>query len=74
MSPINCKINCIHLGQEIAISTATVAIIFVITDTKHQLNQDYLKLMQQLKLGFKRIINWNIIINEGQQYKLKTSI
>ena len=74
MSPINCKINCINLGQEIAISTATVAIIFVITDTKHQLNQDYLKLMQQLKLGFKRIINWNIIINQGQQYKLKTSI
>ena len=47
------------------ISSATGSITFAITDTKlyipvvTQSSQDDSKLLQQLKSGFKRAINWN---------------
>ena len=69
MPLINCEINliltwstnCVIVSTNIAIQNAT----FEITDTKlYNLvvtlsTQDFSELLQQLKLGFKGVINWN---------------
>ena len=66
---INCEINrilrwsanCVIVASNIANRNAT----FAITDTKLYVTvgtvskQDNSKLLQQLKSGFKRVINWN---------------
>ena len=66
---INCEINlilawsanCVIVSTNVANQNAT----FAITDTKLYvpvvtlLTQDNVKLLQQLKSGFKRVINWN---------------
>ena len=66
MSLINCEINLILAwSKDCVISSATGATIFKITDTKFYVpvvtlsTQDNAKLLQQLKSGFKRTINWN---------------
>ena len=69
MSLINCEINlilrwstnCVIVSTNVANQDAT----FAITETKLYIpivilsTQDNAKLLQQLKSGFKRIINWN---------------
>ena len=66
MPLINCEINLILTWSEnCVISSATGATKFKITDTKPYVpvvtssTQDIIKLLQQLKSGSKRTINWN---------------
>ena len=66
MPSINCEINLILTWSEnCVISSAFRKTKIVITDTKLFVpvvtlsTQDNTKLLQQLKLGFKRTINWN---------------
>ena len=63
---INCETNVILAwSEDCVISSATGAIKFEITDAKLYVpvkispTQDNGKLLQQLKLGFKRTINWS---------------
>ena len=63
---INCKIDLILTwSDKCVLSNDTKAATFAITDTKLYVPvvtlsaQDNAKLLQQLKSGFKRIINWN---------------
>ena len=63
---INCEVNLILTWPSTcAITDSTGAERFAITDTKHFLlvvtlsTQDNAKLLQKLKPGFKRTINWN---------------
>ena len=63
---INCEINLILTwSEDSAISSATGKAKFKITDTKVYVPvvtlsaQDNLKLLEQLKSGFKRTINWS---------------
>ena len=69
MSLINCEVNrvltwsanCVIIASNVANQNAT----FSVTDTKLYVpvvtlsTQDNAKLLQQLKSGFKRVINWN---------------
>ena len=71
---INCEINLILAWSEkFVLSNYKKAITFAITDTKLDVpvatlsTQDNEKLLQQLKSGFKRTINWN-------KYRSKVSI
>ena len=71
MPLINCEVNPILTWSgDCVISSATGAIKFKITETKLYVpvvtlsTQSNEKLLQQLKSGFKGIINWN-------KYKLK---
>ena len=66
MPLINCEVNLILTwSKDCVISSATGETKFKITDTKLYVpvvtlsTQDNTKLLQQLKSGFKRIINWN---------------
>ena len=66
MPLINCEVNLILTWSiDCVISSATGETKFAITDTKLYVpvvtlsTQDNAKLLQQLKSGFKRIINWN---------------
>ena len=63
---INCEVNLILTrSKDCVISSATGETKFAITETKIYVpvvtlsTQDNSKLLQQLKSGFKRIINWN---------------
>ena len=63
---INCKVNLILTwSKDCVITNSTGAGKFAITDTKLYVpvvtlsTQDNAKLLQQLKSGFKRTINWN---------------
>ena len=66
MPLINCEVNLILTWSSTCVITnSTDAGIFAITDTKLYvpavtlLTQDNSKLLQQLKSGFKRTVNWN---------------
>ena len=66
MPLINCKYNLILTwSKDCVISSATGETKFAITETKLYVpivslsTQDNAKLLQQLKSGFKRTINWN---------------
>ena len=66
MSLINCEVNLILTwSKDCVISSATGETKFKITETKLYVpvvtlsTQDNAKLLQQLKSGFKRTINWN---------------
>ena len=66
MPLINCKINLtLTWSQKCVLSNYTKATTFAITDTELYIlvvtlsTQDNAKLLQQLKSGFKRTINWN---------------
>ena len=71
MSLINCEINLILTWSEncviVSTNNANQNATFEITDTKLHVpvvtlsKQDNSKLLQQLKSGFKRVINWNQI-------------
>ena len=76
MPLINCEINLILTwSEDCVISSATGATKFKIANTKLYVlvvtlsTQDNAKLLQQLKSGFKRTINWN-----KYQTKLSTEI
>ena len=71
MSVINCEINLILTrSEDCVISLATRERKFKIADTKVYVvtisTQDNAKLLEQLKSGFKRTINWN-------KYQIKVS-
>ena len=64
--PINCKVNLILTwSKDCVIINSTGEGKFKITETKFYIpvvvlsTQDSAKLLQQLKLGFKRTVNWN---------------
>ena len=66
MSLINCEVNLVLTwSKDCVITNSTGAGKFQITKTKLYVSvatlsaQDNVKLLQQLKSGFKRIINWN---------------
>ena len=66
MPLINCEVNLeLTWSRDCVITNSTGAGKFVITETKLYVpvvtlsTQDNAKLLQQLKSGFKRIINWN---------------
>ena len=66
ISLINCEINLILTWPgNCLLSNNTKATTFAVADTKPHVSvvtlspQDNLKLLQQLKSGFKRTINWN---------------
>ena len=66
MSLINCEINFILAwSEDCVITSATGTTKFKITDTKLYVpavtlsTQDNAKLLQQLKSGFQKTINWN---------------
>ena len=63
---INCEVNLILTSSiDCVITNSTGAAKFTTTETKHYvfvatfLEQDNAKLLQQLKSGFKRLINWD---------------
>ena len=65
-SKINCEISLILTRpNNCVISSATAKTEFAITDTKIYVTvvtlstQDNTKLLEQLKSGFKRTVNWN---------------
>ena len=73
MSLINCEINLfLALYENCVISSATGKTKFAITDTKLYLpivplsTHDNAKLLQKLKSGFKRTINWDKYQSERQ--------
>ena len=75
MPLINCEVNLILTwSKDCVISSATGGTKFKITDTKLYVpvvplsTQDNAKLLQQLKSGFKRIINWNKYQSDPKTY------
>ena len=64
MSLINCEINLIRTWSKDCVFSATGKTKFEITDTKLYApvvtlsTRDNAKLLQQLKLGYKLLINW----------------
>ena len=81
---INCEVNliltwsanCVIVSTNVANQNAT----FAITDTKLYVpvvtlsTQDYAKLLQQLKSGFKRVINWNQYLSKPELLAQNTSL
>ena len=67
---INCEINLfLTWSSTCVITNATIAGRFAITGTKPVVSvQDKVKLLQQLKSGFKRTINWNKYQSEPKTY------
>ena len=72
---INCKVNLILTwSKDCVITNSTGAGKFAITDTKLYVpvvtlsTQDNAKLLQQLKSGFKRTINWNKYQSDPKTY------
>ena len=68
----NCEVNLILTwSSSCVITNSTGAETFEMTDTKSYVpvatlsTQDNSKLLQQLKSGFKRVINWNIYQNQN---------
>ena len=84
MSLINCEVNlilawsknCVIVPTNVANQNAT----FEITDTKLYVpvvtlsTQDSSKLLQQLKSGFKRVINWNKYLSKPESLKINPNV
>ena len=75
MSFDNCEVNLILTWSSTCVITnSTGAGIFSVTDTKLYVpvvtlsTQDNTKLLQQLKSGFKRTINWNKYRSDPKTY------
>ena len=73
MSLINCEANLILTWSSTCVITnSTGAGTFKITDTKLYVpavtlsTQDNSKLLQKLKIGFKRVINWNKYLSKPE--------
>ena len=72
MPLINCEVNLILTWSSRCVLIATAvqnqAATFEITDTKLYfpvVTQEHTKFLQQLKSGFKGVINWNIYQNRS---------
>ena len=70
---INCEVNIILTGSSTCVITNCTGVgRFVITDTKLYVpvvtlsTQDNAKLLQQLKSGFKRVVNWNKYLSKPE--------
>ena len=75
MQLINCEVNLILTwSKDCVISSAAGETKFKITDTKLYVpvvtlsTQDNAKLLQQLKSGFRRTINWNKYQSDPETY------
>ena len=73
MPLINCEVNLILIWSSTCVITdSTGAGTFEITDTKLYVpamtlsTQENAKLLQQLKSGFKRVINWNKYLSKPE--------
>ena len=76
MPLINCEVNLILTWSSACVLIATVnpnqAATFAITDTKFYVSvvtlstQENTKFLQQLKSGFKRVINWNKYLSKSE--------
>ena len=73
MPLINCEVSLILLWSSTCVITnSTIAGAFEITDTKLYVSvitlstQDNAKLLQQLKSGFKRMVNWNKYLSKPE--------
>ena len=78
---INCEVNLILTwSKDCVITNSEGEAKFAITETKLYVpvvtlsTQDNAKLLQQLKSGFKRAINWKKNINQIQKHMHKTHI
>ena len=64
---INCEVNLILTWSSTCVITnSTGAGTFEITDTKLYVPVENAKLLQQLKSGFKRVINWNKYLSKPE--------
>ena len=76
MPLINCEVNLILTwSSNCVITDSTGAGAFEITDAKLYVpvvtlsNQENIKLLQQLKSGFKRVINWNKYLSKSESFR-----
>ena len=76
---INCEVNIIlTLSSTCVITNSNGAGTFAITDTKLYVpvvtlsTQEHAKLLQQLKSGFKRVINWNKYLSKPEFISTKS--
>ena len=81
MPLITCEVNLILTwSSTCAIINSTGAGIFKITDTKLYVpavslsTQDNSKLLQQLKSGFKRVINWNKYLSKPELLRINPNL
>ena len=81
MPLINCEFNLILMWSSTCVIThSTGARTFAITDTKLYVpvvtlsTQEYTKLLQQLKSGFKRTINWNKYLSKPELLRRNTNL
>ena len=81
MPLINCEVNLILTWSSNCLLISTLSpnqnATFAITDTKLYVpvvtlsTQEYTKFLQQLKSGFKRVINWNIYQSQSFYHKIQ---
>ena len=81
MPLINCEVNLILTSSSTCfITNSTVARTFKITDTRLYVpvvtfsTQDNAKLLQQLKSGFKKEINWNKYLSKPELLRLNLNL
>ena len=81
MPLINCEVNLILTWSSIyVITNSTGAGTFEITDTKLYVpvvtlsTQENTKLLQQLKSGFKRVINWNKYLSKPESFRRNANL
>ena len=81
MPLINCKVNFILTWSSTCVITdSNGAGTFEITDTKLYVpvvtlsTQEYTKLLQQLKSGFKRVINWNKYLSKPESFRRNANL
>ena len=81
MPLINCEVNLILTWSSTCVITDSIGVgTFKITDTKLYVpvvilsTQENTKLLQQLKLGFKRVINWNKYLSKPELLKINPNL
>ena len=81
MPLINCEVNLILTRPSTCVITdSTGAGTFEITDTKLYVpvvtlsTQENAKLLEQLKSGFKRVINWNKYLSKPESFRRNTNL
>ena len=81
MPLINCEVNLVLTWSSTCVITnSTGAGTFEITDTKLDVplvtlsTQENTKLLQQLKSGFKRVINWNKYLSKPESFRRNANL
>ena len=81
MPLINCEVNLILMWSSTCVITdSNGAGTFAITDTKLYVpvvtlsTQENTKLLQQLKSGFKRVINWNKYLSKPESFRRNANL